>query len=47
MIRDWNHTDFAELIKKNWIAFKEYYREGITTGPVGRENPDEERLTSR
>ena len=27
MIRDWGRTDFAELIKKNWIAFKEYYRQ--------------------
>jgi flavin-dependent dehydrogenase len=26
MIRDWNGKDFAEMIKKNWIAFKEYYR---------------------
>jgi digeranylgeranylglycerophospholipid reductase len=26
MIRDWNRTDFVALIKKNWIAFKEYYR---------------------
>ncbi len=26
MIRDWNRSDFAGLIKKNWIAFKEYYR---------------------
>ena len=26
MILDWNQTDFAGLIKKNWIAFKEYYR---------------------
>jgi len=26
MIRDWNQTDFTELIKKNWIAFREYYR---------------------
>ena len=27
MIRDWGRTDFAELIKNNWIAFKEYYRQ--------------------
>jgi digeranylgeranylglycerophospholipid reductase len=26
MIRDWNGKDFAEMIKENWIAFKEYYR---------------------
>jgi digeranylgeranylglycerophospholipid reductase len=37
MIRDWNHTDFAELIKKNWIAFKEYYREGRPSGRAKRD----------
>jgi digeranylgeranylglycerophospholipid reductase len=26
MIRDWNRTDFAGLIRKNWIAYKGYYR---------------------
>ncbi len=26
MIRHWKRMDFAELIKENWIAFKEYYR---------------------
>lgn len=26
MLRDWHRTDFAGLIVKNWIAFKEYYR---------------------
>ena len=26
LIRDWKQTDFIGLIKRNWIAFKEYYR---------------------
>ncbi|MCU0578022.1 MAG: NAD(P)/FAD-dependent oxidoreductase [Desulfobacterota bacterium] len=26
MLRDWNGGDFNRLIKRNWIAFKEYFR---------------------
>ena len=26
MIRNWNRPDFGELIRRNWIAFREYYR---------------------
>jgi digeranylgeranylglycerophospholipid reductase len=26
LIGDWHKTDFPETIKKNWVAFKDYYR---------------------
>ena len=38
MMAGWNKRDFAENIRPNWIAFKEYYHQGGLRADHGKDN---------